>query len=352
MEYLVLNSSAFVALPAQPSPLSKEAGSPNLAANADSSDLKLMRQSITAVGAATYHWSIETDTIVWHGDTAQVFNNVDPTKLADGRSYASLLDPENFTSRFETVMRNKFNDKGNGVAFSIEYSVKPLGRDHEHSIWIEDAGRWYAGPDGRPREVFGVVRQIDERHRQDQHLQFMGYCDPLTGMMNRGRLTEALGETIEHARSQSHTSGFLIVSVSNLAIVNEAYGFDVADDVILKIGRRLRKVVRTGDVIGRCSGSKFGIIMTRATKQELSTAADRFLTIARQSVIETEMGPVWAMLAIGWHFQTGFSSPVSLHPTHQELSRHPSTARCYTPARHQGQRQSRPRPPGEKSGQL
>ncbi len=196
-------------------------------------------------------------------------------------------------------MRNNFNDDGNGVAFSIEYSIKPFGRDQEHSIWLEDTGRWYAGPDGRPREVFGVVRQIDDRHKQDQHLQFMGNCDPLTGMLNRGRLSEALGETIELARTEGHSSGFLIVSVSNLAIVNDAYGFDVADYVIAKIGRRLREVVRTGDVIGRCSGSKFGIIMSRATKEEILIAAERFLTIARQRVIETEMGPVWAMLSIG-----------------------------------------------------
>ena len=296
-----MNQPAFVAIPEQSLPQSQQQPSTFDVAveNGNSTDCDRMTRSISAVGAATYHWNIETDEIIWHGDTNQIFSQVDPANFANGRSYASLLDPDNFTSRFETVMRNNHNDDGNGVPFSIEYSIKPFGRDQDHSIWIEDTGRWYAGPNGRPCEVFGVVRQIDDRHKQDQHLQFMGNCDPLTGMMNRGRLGEALGETIELARSEGHSSGFLIVSVSNLAIVNDAYGFDVADDVIAKIGRRLREVVRTGDVIGRCSGSKFGIIMSRATKEEMFIAAERFLTIARQRVIETEMGPVWAMLSIG-----------------------------------------------------
>ena len=294
-----MNQSVFVAMPEQqvsPSPDSDYQVQP---AGLNGPELERMTRSILAVEAATYHWNIETDEIVWHGDTDKVFSHVDPQKFANGRAYASLLDPDNFTSRFETVMRNNHNDGGEGVPFSIEYSIKPFGRDQEHSIWIEDHGRWFAGPDGHPKEVYGVVRQIDDRHRQDQHLQFLGNCDPLTGMMNRGRLTEALGETIELARSEDHSSAFLIVAVSNLAIVNDAYGFDVADDVITKIGRRLREVVRTGDVIGRYSGSKFGIIMSRATREEVSVAADRFLTIARQRVIETEMGPVWAMLSIG-----------------------------------------------------
>ena len=281
-------------------------------------EFERITQSISAVGAATYHWNIATDKIIWHGDTSQVFSHVDPEKYADGRAFASLLDPDNFTSRFETVMRNHHNDTGDGVPFSIEYSIKPFGRDQEHSIWIEDTGRWYAGPDGRPCEVYGVVRQIDDRHKQDQHLQFLGNCDPLTGMMNRGRLAEALGETIELARTEQHSSGFLIVSVSNLAIVNDAYGFDVADDVISKIGRRLREVVRAGDVIGRCSGSKFGIIMSRATKEELDVAAERFLTVARQRVIETEMGPVWAMLSIGGVVLPNHNEDANLTMSHAE----------------------------------
>ncbi len=294
-----MNQPAFVALPEQHSTSSPDSGHPATETHIVNAEFDRVTRSISAVESATYHWDIETDEIIWNGDTSLVFSHVDPEKFANGRAYASLLDPDNFTSRFETVMRNNHNDGGTGVPFSIEYSIKPFGRDQEQSIWIEDSGRWYAGTDGRPREVFGVVRQIDDRHRQDQHLQFLGNCDPLTGMMNRGRLAEALGETIELARMENHSSGFLIVSVSNLAIVNDAYGFDVADDVISKIGRRLREVVRTGDVIGRCSGSKFGIIMSRATRKELVIAAERFLTIARQRVIDTEMGPVWAMLSIG-----------------------------------------------------
>ena len=296
-----MSQSAFVVMPEHQS----TTPSPNDQARNDQIiddpqiSFERITRSVSAVGAATYHWNIETDKITWHGDLGQVFNHVDPKQLGDGRAFASLLDPDNFTSRFETVMRTTSVDDGSGVAFSIEYSVKPYGRDQEHSIWIEDSGRWYAGPNGRPLEVYGIVRQIDDRHKQDQHLQFLGNCDPLTGMMNRGRLAEALGETIELARAEDHSSAFLLISVSNLAIVNDAYGFDVADEVIIKIGQRLREVVRTGDVIGRYSGSKFGIILARATNEELHVAAERFLTIARQKVIETDLGPVWAMLSIG-----------------------------------------------------
>ena len=82
-------------------------------------------------------------------------------------------------------------------------------------------------------------------------------------------------------------------------MVNEAYGFEVADEVIVAMGRRLRQVVRTGDAIARYSGSKFGIILNNCGEEDLQTAAERFLSVARESVIETERGPVWALLSIG-----------------------------------------------------
>jgi len=313
-----LNQSAFVAKPEHQHTSSPQ-NEPHKAVSLDSQRaLDEVTRSISAIAAASYHWNIATDEISWHGDTTQVFNHIEAEKYANGRAYASLLDPDNFTSRFETVMGTRFRDNGQGVPFSIEYSIKPFGRDQDHLIWVEDTGRWFAGPDGRPSEVYGLVRHIDDRHRQNQHLQFLSNCDPLTGMLNRGRLTEVLGETIELAKVENFASGFLIVSVSNLAIVNEAYGFDLADDVITKIARRLRRVVRAGDIIGRISGSKFGVIMARATKSELLVAAERFLTVARQKVIETEMGPVWAMLSIGGVALPNMEEDANLAMAHAE----------------------------------
>ena len=258
-----------------------------------------VENSLNAAGAVVYHWNIANDLIEWAGDTTHIFPEVDAQLLETGRGYASLLDPDNFTSRFETVMRTKQTDTGDGVPFSIEYSIKPYGRNSHESLWVEDHGRWFAGPDGQPAEVYGVVRQIDERHKQDQQLQFLGNCDPLTGMMNRGRLGEALGEIIELAKVENNPAAFLIVAVNNIGIVNDAYGYDVADEVIMEIGRRLRKVVRTGDMIGRYSGSKFGIILANCDSHDFAIAAERFLEVARHTVIDTASGPVWATLSIG-----------------------------------------------------
>ncbi len=123
--------------------------------------------------------------------------------------------------------------------------------------------------------------------------------DPLTGMMNRARLAEHLDQAISSARQDGSQCGFALAAVNNLPLVNEAYGFQVADEVIAAISKRLQNVMRNGDVIGRYSGSKFGIILNSCMPQDLPAALERFLAVVRDSVIETSFGPVWAMLSIG-----------------------------------------------------
>ncbi len=257
-----------------------------------------LRRALTAAGEAAYRWNIESDEIIWSANAPEVLG-CPFAVVATGKLFANLLDHDNVTSRYDTVMNTRARDGGQGVPFQIEYQFRSEGRQNDKAIWLEDVGRWQAGPDGLPRVVFGTVRQVDERHSRDQHLTFLGSCDPLTGMMNRGRMAEALGEAISVAKKTNGKCAFVIADINNLALVNEAYGFDVADEVIVAAAQRLRQVMRTGDGIARYSGGKFGIILNDCSEPDLEIALARYLAIIRDNVIETGRGPVWAALSVG-----------------------------------------------------
>jgi diguanylate cyclase (GGDEF)-like protein len=259
----------------------------------------MVLEAVASAGEAAYCWLLGSDRLRWSGNAAHVLGVEDGGVIASGRGYASLIDPDNFTSRFEAVTHSSGIDEGQGVAFQIEYLLRPRGRGDPAARWLEDTGRWFAGPDGRPDKVFGIVRPIDERYRRDEQLRFRSNCDPLTGMMNRGRIAEALEETMAAAEREGRPCAFVIATIANLHMVNDAYGFDIADEVIVAMGRKLRQVVRAGDAVGRYSGPKFGIILSNCSESDLEAAAERFLSVARESVIETARGPVWAMLSIG-----------------------------------------------------
>ena len=93
--------------------------------------------------------------------------------------------------------------------------------------------------------------------------------------------------------------GFLLVAIDNLGRINHAYGYDVADEVIGVIAKRLRGRMRGLDVIGRFSGNKFGIILKDCTPEEIGIAAERFLTVIRNDVVMTTAGPISVTGTIG-----------------------------------------------------
>lgn len=258
-----------------------------------------IRDTLVAINEAVYEWTISSDRLDWSANACDALGFADMQKVSMGREFAGLLDSDNFTSRYETVLNSSQVDEGEGVPFQIQYRIFPRGRDVGDGFWVEDTGRWFAGRDGQPEKVIGVLRNVNDRHEREQKLNYLSCYDPLTGLMNRSRLSEALTETIANAERYRIPCAFLLTAVDNLAMVNDAYGFDVADQVIAAVSKRLRGTMRTGDSIGRYAGNKFGVMLANCSEQDMQVAARRLLRSVRDTVIETAAGPVSATVSIG-----------------------------------------------------
>jgi diguanylate cyclase (GGDEF)-like protein len=123
--------------------------------------------------------------------------------------------------------------------------------------------------------------------------------DALTGELNREGLTEILEAAIEEAVKLRSSCGFLLASIDDLGRINEAYGFDIADEVIAAVAKRLHSQMRGKDSLGRVAGNKFGIVLNNCTPDDLSIAADRLVAGIRNDVMQTSAGPVAATVTIG-----------------------------------------------------
>src|SRR6185312_149083 len=84
-----------------------------------------------------------------------------------------------------------------------------------------------------------------------------------------------------------------------LGRINDAFGFDVADDVVADLAQRIRVRLRGGDIMGRFSGNKFGLVLKNCTADDANVAAERFLAGIRDDVIPTKSGPVSVTATIG-----------------------------------------------------
>jgi len=255
-------------------------------------------QILASVGEVAYDWRIDTDALRWSANAAEILLIPDLAAISSGRAYAQILDADNAQARFDVVMQSDKRDDGHGIAFQIQYGVRPEPGSATR-LWVEDTGRWFAGPDGRAVRAHGVIRVINERYEHERRLTFLARCDGLTGEFNRHRLTEILEDTLEESLRFRSSCGFLLVAIDNLARINESYGFEIADQVIGAVAKRLRSRMRGKDTLGRFSGNKFGLVLRDCTPDDMAVAADRLLTGIRDDMVPTSGGPIAVTVTIG-----------------------------------------------------
>src|SRR6476469_8100737 len=234
--------------------------------------------------------------MAWSDNAAAVFPDIPAASLASGAEFSKLIEPTG-SLRLDALGHAPAPRGGDGVAYRIEYGVG--ASTAAPVIWIEETGCWFAGPDGRPARAQGVVRVNNERHARDEQLLKLSRHDPLTGELNRTHLVAALAEAIEEAKRYRSFCAFMLIGIDHLARVNDAFGFDVADAVISDVAKRIRARLRGGDVLGRFSGNKFGLILKNCTVDDMNVAAERFLAGIRDDVVPTKSGPVSVTASIG-----------------------------------------------------
>jgi diguanylate cyclase (GGDEF)-like protein len=250
---------------------------------------------LASLSQAAFVWDIATDAIAW-SEARAVFPDIPAGSLATGAEFSKLIEPVR-TIRSDALGHAPPARGGGGAPYRIEYGVRTS--TSEPVLWIEETGCWFAGSDGRPARVQGIVRVNNERHARDAQLVRLSRHDPLTGEFNRTHLIAALAETIEESARFRTSSAFMLIGVDHLARINDAFGFDVADAVISEVARRIRLRLRGGDVLGRFSGNKFGLILKNCTVDDMNVAAERFLAGIREDVVPTQSGPVSVTASIG-----------------------------------------------------
>ena len=233
---------------------------------------------LRVVGEAAYEWRAEGDALTWSANAADVLGDV--ASPSTGQAYAQRLAAEPGQSRAELMVKAG-RDTGEGVSYQFNYALKR----GETTRWLEETGRWFAGADGKPARAVGVVRDMTVRHERERKLLELARFDSLTGELNRAALLETLGGVLDEAVRFRGSCGFLTVAIDHLGRLNEAYGFETTDEVIVQVAKRIRARLRGKDHFGRLSGNKFGVVLTTCTPDELGIAAERLLAGVRDDPI-------------------------------------------------------------------
>lgn len=163
--------------------------------------------------------------------------------------------------------------------------------------WVEERGGWIGAGDGR--RLISVVRSIENQKLREQKLAWLAENDELTGLLNRVHLRKRLEDWLNEARKKGDTGAYILAGIDDIGAVNADYGFEVADQVIVEVSRRLARLLGPNDLIGRVAGTKFGIIIADCSEAGIREICTKLLTAARESVIDTSRGGVATSICLG-----------------------------------------------------
>jgi diguanylate cyclase (GGDEF)-like protein len=121
--------------------------------------------------------------------------------------------------------------------------------------------------------VLVQVEDVTERVQARLALAHQAAHDPLTGLANRRTVVEHLQVALT---SDPEGVGLLFVDLDRFKQVNDAYGHDVGDQLLVEVAHRLESVVRSGDRVGRLGGDEFVVVCwPLGSAERLSDVASR-----------------------------------------------------------------------------
>jgi diguanylate cyclase (GGDEF)-like protein len=263
-------------------------------------DAERLQLAVSGAGIAAFNWTIAGDRITWDGARDILPSQIVQRGASQGRVLLGMMN-SHIRQRFAALIESRSPET---VPFDIDVEMaSAMG-----TVWYVFLGTRVPNADGATERLTGVVREITERKHQIHRLTYLATRDELTGHLNRNSLRAELAEAIATAQAQERHCGFLVFSIDRLAIINDSYGFDTADEVIVAVGERLARSLRSSDVIGRTAGNKFGVILKNCTEADIAIVAERLRAVVRGDVVDTRAGRVAVTSSVGAVWLPGSAS--------------------------------------------
>jgi len=179
-----------------------------------------------------------------------------------------------------------------------DYICKPPN-PHELAARVNAAARIAS----LQNDLLETSRQLEDTVK---HLEEMALTDPLTGVGNRRLLTRQLEYHLLDASARHGGVCFLMLDIDHFKLVNDSYGHDVGDEILIGFTRRIRRTVRPTDLVARMGGEEFGIIMHYTNSDNFKTTTiDRLLSSINQRPFKTSVGDIAVTASIGVCFYKG-----------------------------------------------
>ena len=213
------------------------------------------------------------------GKNHRIFRHPDSSMELFEQLWSTLLKGETFRGEIKNLSKD-------GTAHWIDAIITPLF-DNRGNI-----------------EGFSAIRRniTDEKHAQQ-----LAITDQLTQTYNRLHLENIFKSEIKRSERYNGTYSVLLMDVDNFKSINDNFGHDIGDIVLVEIVKLLKKNIRDVDILGRWGGEEFLIISTQTTIDEAEVIGEKLRAIIEYYSFDT-IGNITCSFGISEYKDTDKSS--------------------------------------------
>lgn len=164
-----------------------------------------------------------------------------------------------------------------GEPDEIEFSVPDAAGIES---WFHTSLTAERDPDGRVVGVLASTRDVSDLKRAELALAHQAMHDPVTGLANRYLLTDRLQQAVGRLERHPGRIALFFVDLDHFKKVNDTYGHDVGDRVLVEFARRLERVARKQDTVARLGGDEFVLLCdSLAQESDVEQIAERIVRV-------------------------------------------------------------------------
>lgn len=139
---------------------------------------------------------------------------------------------------------------------------------------MESRGSVIKNKDGQVVRVVVVSHDITERKRLQEQVHQMAFHDPLTRLPNRRLFGDRLSQAILASSRSASFGALMFLDLDNFKPLNDAYGHDVGDLLLIQVAERLKRGVREMDTVARFGGDEFVVMLGQLDIDEAESISE------------------------------------------------------------------------------
>ena len=137
--------------------------------------------------------------------------------------------------------------------------------------------------DRQMRERTGLL--ADSLDRANDQLMQAALHDPLTRLPNRSLLQDRIEQAIDAAQRRQHGLALMFCDLDGFKEVNDAYGHQLGDHLLVAMSERLGALLRPQDTLARLGGDEFVVVIAINSPDEAVAVAERIIAAAAEPFI-------------------------------------------------------------------